>query len=229
MSNTIANQLENTLNQITVAAKLAQRDPATIQLLAVSKTKPVSDLVLAYQAGQRHFGENYVQEGTEKTQALAHLNDIVWHFIGPIQSNKSKFIAEHFAWCHSIDRLKIAQRLNNQRLPSQDPLQICIQINIDHEESKAGIAPEELMSMAAQIAEMEHLTLRGIMAIPKASADYDTQLSSFSRLAALFGQLKTRYPQVDTLSMGMSSDLNAAIAAGSTMVRVGTGIFGKRQ
>ncbi|MDG1255348.1 MAG: YggS family pyridoxal phosphate-dependent enzyme [Glaciecola sp.] len=229
MSNTIANHLENTLYQISVAAKLAQRDPATIQLLAVSKTKPVSDLVLAYQAGQRHFGENYVQEGVEKTLALAHLNDIIWHFIGPIQSNKSKFIAQHFAWCHSIDRLKIAQRLNNQRLPSQAPLQICIQINIDNEASKAGIAPEDLMSIAAEIEQMEHLTLRGIMAIPKASDDYATQLSSFGRLAALYEQLKTRYPQVDTLSMGMSGDLNAAIASGSTMVRVGTGIFGKRQ
>ena len=229
MSNTIANHLENTLNQISVAAKLAQRDPASIQLLAVSKTKPVSDLVLAYQAGQRHFGENYVQEGVEKTEALAHLNDIIWHFIGPIQSNKSKFIAQHFTWCHSIDRSKIAQRLNNQRLPSQDPLQICIQINIDDEASKAGIAPEDLMSIAAEIEQMEHLTLRGIMAIPKASDDYTTQLSSFSRLAALYEQLKTHYPQVDTLSMGMSGDLNAAIASGSTMVRVGTGIFGKRQ
>lgn len=229
MSNTIANQLENTLNQITVAAELAQRDPATIQLLAVSKTKPVSDLVLAYQAGQRHFGENYVQEGVEKTQALEHLSDIVWHFIGPLQSNKSKFIAEHFTWCHSIDRLKIAQRLNNQRLASQLPLQICIQINIDHEDSKAGIMLEELLPIAEAISKMEHLTLRGIMAIPKASNDYATQLSSFTRLAALYEQLKTLYPQVDTLSMGMSGDLNAAIAAGSTMVRVGTGIFGKRQ
>ena len=228
MSNTIAHNIENILSQITVLAQHAGRDPATIQLLAVSKTKPVSDLVLAYEAGQRHFGENYVQEGVEKVHALAHLSDVVWHFIGPIQSNKSKYIAECFDWCHSIDRLKIAQRLNNQRPAHQPPLQVCIQVNIDNEESKAGISAEELPAIAAQIAQMPHLNLRGIMAIPKATSIVEEQRDSFERLAQLYQTLHSDYPNVDTLSMGMSGDIGPAIQAGSTMVRVGTGIFGQR-
>ncbi len=228
MHNTIANHLQNTLSQISVAAKQANRDPADIQLLAVSKTKPVSDLVLAYQAGQRHFGENYVQEGVDKVLALAHLNDLTWHFIGPIQSNKSKFIAQHFAWCHSIDRLKIAQRLNNQRPQDLAPLNVCIQINIDNEPTKAGIMPEALLETAAAIAELPNLRLRGIMAIPQATPDVAQQTATFLHLQRLFNQLTERYCDVDTLSMGMSGDLAPAIAAGSTMVRVGTGIFGAR-
>ncbi len=152
MSNTIAQNIENILSQITVLAQDADREPASVQLLAVSKTKPISDVIQAYDAGQRHFGENYVQEGVEKVHALAHLSDLVWHFIGPIQSNKSKFIAECFDWCHSIDRLKIAQRLNNQRTVDQKPLKVCIQVNIDNEVTKAGITPEELPAIASQIA-----------------------------------------------------------------------------
>lgn len=228
MSNTIAQNIENILSKITVLAQDADRDAATIQLLAVSKTKPVCDLIQAYEAGQRHFGENYVQEGVDKISALVHLSDIVWHFIGPIQSNKSKFIAEHFDWCQSVDRLKIAQRLNNQRSPEQQPLQICIQINIDNEISKAGITPAELPTIAAQIVQMPHLKLRGIMAIPRATSIVAEQRESFARLAQLYQTLQNRYPDIDTLSMGMSGDIRPAIESGSTMVRVGTGIFGHR-
>ena len=228
MSNTIAQNIENILSQITVLAQDADREPASVQLLAVSKTKPISDVIQAYDAGQRHFGENYVQEGVEKVHALAHLSDLVWHFIGPIQSNKSKFIAECFDWCHSIDRLKIAQRLNNQRTVDQKPLKVCIQVNIDNEVTKAGITPEELPAIASQIAQMPQLTLRGIMAIPKATSIITEQRDSFERLAHLYQALQTDFPDVDTLSMGMSGDIGPAIEAGSTMVRVGTGIFGQR-
>ena len=161
-------------------------------------------------------------------KVVAHLSDLVWHFIGPIQSNKSKFIAECFDWCHSIDRLKIAQRLNNQRAVDQKPLQVCIQVNIDNEVTKAGITPEELPAIASQIAQMPQLTLRGIMAIPKATSIITEQRDSFERLAHLYQALQTNFPDVDTLSMGMSGDIGPAIEAGSTMVRVGTGIFGQR-
>lgn len=228
MPNTIAERLQATLSAIAKAAELAQRPASDIQLLAVSKTKPVSDIMLAYTAGQRHFGENYVQEGVAKTEELAHLSDLVWHFIGPIQSNKSAFVAKNFSWCHSIDRLKIAKRLSAQRPEALPALNVCIQVNINMEETKSGFAPEEVSSAAQIIAALPNLNLRGLMAIPKASQSEPELAATFAALHDMFTDLQTHYPSVDTLSMGMSSDLELAVASGSTMVRVGTGIFGAR-
>lgn len=215
--------------QIQEACQRAQRAPSEVCLLAVSKTKPVSDIEHAYRAGQRHFGENYVQEGVEKITTLAHLPEVTWHFIGPLQSNKTKEVASHFDWMHSIDRLKIARRLDEQRPVGLPPLQVLIQINIDDEASKAGIRLDALTEFAAQLSAFEHLTLRGVMAIPKAYASEAEQCASFSRLASAFHQLQGSYPSVDTLSLGMSGDLEPAIAHGSTMVRIGTAIFGQRK
>lgn len=225
---TIADRLERAQQKLEQACQEANRAPNTVQLLAVSKTKPVSDIVLAYEAGQRMFGENYVQEGVEKVQALAAYKDIQWHFIGPLQSNKTKLVAEHFDWMQSIDRLKIAQRLNTQRPFYKAPLNICIQVNIDNEGTKSGVTADQVLPLAAQVSELENLQLRGLMAIPFAAKNNDTLLSSFSKMQQLFNQLKSRYSNIDTLSMGMSGDTAAAIAQGSTMVRLGTAIFGAR-
>lgn len=228
MPNTIAERLQATLSSIAKAADLAQRPASDIQLLAVSKTKPVSDIMLAYAAGQRHFGENYVQEGVAKTEELAHISDLVWHFIGPIQSNKSALVAKNFSWCHSIDRLKIAKRLSAQRPEDLPPLNVCIQVNINLEETKSGFTLEEVMHAAEIIAALPNINLRGLMAIPKASQSDQELAATFASLNTMFTDLQTHYPSVDTLSMGMSGDLDLAVAAGSTMVRVGTGIFGAR-
>ena len=224
---TIAERLKSAYQTIKQSALDAHRPTNAVKLLAVSKTKPVSDIVQAYEAGQRLFGENYVQEAVDKIQALAHCRDIEWHFIGPIQSNKTRLIAEHFHWVHSIDRLKIAQRLNEQRSPYRI-LDFCIQVNVDDEASKAGIAVDEVMAFAAQLAELPNLRLRGLMCIPQAQASRQQQIQSFATMAQLFNQLREQYPQVDTLSMGMSDDMALAILHGSTMVRLGTAIFGTR-
>lgn len=226
---TIANRLQHARNTIGSTARNAGRDPNHITLLAVSKTKPISDIKEAFQAGQRCFGENYVQEGVEKIQALSDLSSIQWHFIGPLQSNKTRVVAEHFAWVQSLDRLKIAQRLNEQRPHNLPALQVCIQVNISEEESKAGIVSEQVSAFAAQIAALPRLCLRGLMAIPAATQDQQTQADAFAKMSALFHQLQQRYNRVDTLSMGMSGDLQPAIHAGSTMVRIGTAIFGERE
>lgn len=207
----------------------AQRSPEQVSVLAVSKTKPASDIMAAYQAGQRRFGENYVQEGIEKIQLLAELEDIEWHFIGPLQSNKSKDVANHFDWMQSLDRVKIAKRLNDQRPADKQPLQVLIQVNIDDEKSKSGITLDALADFSKALEPLEHLQLRGLMAIPKANASEAQQHTSFSALRQAFDDLKARYPQVDTLSLGMSNDLDEAISHGSTMVRIGTAIFGQRQ
>ena len=228
MPNTIAERLQATLSSIAKAADLAQRPASDIQLLAVSKTKPVSDIMLAYAAGQRHFGENYVQEGVAKTEELAHISDLVWHFIGPIQSNKSALVAKNFSWCHSIDRLKIAKRLSAQRPADLPPLNVCIQVNINLEATKSGFTPEEVMHAAEMIAALPNVNLRGLMAIPKASQSDEELAATFASLHTMFTDLHTHYSSIDTLSMGMSGDLDLAVAAGSTMVRVGTGIFGAR-
>ncbi|MGR6841355.1 YggS family pyridoxal phosphate-dependent enzyme [Aliivibrio wodanis] len=207
------------------------RRPNSVQLLAVSKTKPIELLEQAINIGQRAFGENYVQEGVEKVQYFQqHHADIQleWHFIGPIQSNKTRPIAEHFDWVHSVDRLKIAQRLNEQRPDNLGELNVLIQVNISSEESKSGTTSEEVMELAAAINEMPNLTLRGLMSIPANVSNYDEQLAAFTQLASIQNQLRAQYPQVDTLSMGMSGDMDAAIEAGSTMVRIGTAIFGVR-
>ncbi|WP_028114179.1 YggS family pyridoxal phosphate-dependent enzyme [Ferrimonas kyonanensis] len=225
---TIADQLSLAQQRIAQSARNSDRHPDQITLLAVSKTKPAPLLQQAYDAGQRHFGENYLQEALEKQQQLAEL-PIVWHFIGPIQSNKTRPIAQHFDWVHSVDRLKIAQRLSEQRPATLPPLNLCIQVNVSHEASKSGVAADELMLLAEQIHDMPNLTLRGVMAIPMASDDPAHQRQQFSQVKKLFNELKSRFSGIDTLSMGMSGDLDAAIEQGSTMVRLGTAIFGARK
>lgn len=214
--------------RISAAAQSNKRDPNNIQLLAVSKTKPVSDIISAYNAGQRSFGENYVQESVEKIQSLRDKKDICWHFIGPLQSNKSKFIAEYFDWMHSLDRLKIAKRLHEQRSAHQLPLKVCVQVNIDDETSKAGIAPSEVLDFVEQLQEYSRIQCRGLMTIPKAGVSDDERKQSFAKMQVLFAQCAERFEHFDTLSMGMSDDLDIAVQYGSTMVRVGTAIFGKR-
>lgn len=227
--------IKQNINQITLqienSVQKCGRRPDSVQLLAVSKTKPIELLEQAMDVGQRAFGENYVQEGVEKVQYFqSNHADIAleWHFIGPIQSNKTRPIAEHFDWVHSVDRLKIAQRLNEQRPDNLGELNVLIQVNISSEESKSGTTSEEVMELAAAINEMPNLTLRGLMSIPANVSNYDEQLAAFTQLASIQNQLRAQYPQVDTLSMGMSGDMDAAIEAGSTMVRIGTAIFGTR-
>ncbi|MBU3018295.1 YggS family pyridoxal phosphate-dependent enzyme [Paraglaciecola agarilytica] len=225
---TIAERLKIALKTITQSVCEANRPANSVKLLAVTKTKPVSDIVQAYEAGHRLFGENYVQEGVDKIQQLSELDDIEWHFIGPLQSNKTRPVAENFDWVHSIDRLKIAQRLNDQR-SAHKKLNVCIQVNIDNEASKAGVPTEDVNLLAEQISNMPNLTLRGLMTIPKAQQNAEMQRKSLSAMNALFVQLQTKYPQIDTLSMGMSNDMQLAIECGSTMVRIGSAIFGSRQ
>lgn len=225
---TIAERLKSALQTLHHSAQQVNRCVDDVTLLAVSKTKPVSDIQLAYAAGQRQFGENYVQEGVEKIQQLQNLTDISWHFIGPLQSNKSKLVAEHFDWVQSVDRFKIAKRLSDQRPANLPPLQVCIQLNIEQEHTKSGIDAQQLLALAEQIQTLPNLTLRGLMAIPQKTDDGQQQQQTFRQLQALFQQLKALYPQVDTLSMGMSADAEMAIANGSTMVRLGTAIFGAR-
>ncbi len=226
----IAHNIAQIQRQISAAAQRCGRLPEEVTLLAVSKTKPASALEEAIAAGQRAFGENYVQEGVEKIQhfAKAGVSGLAWHFIGPLQSNKSRLVAEHFDWCHTIDRLRIAARLSEQRPAEMAPLNVLIQINISDEHSKSGIAPEELDALAAQVVELPGLRLRGLMAIPAPESDWQRQFAVASQMAVAFTRLKSRYPGVDTLSLGMTDDMDAAIAAGSTMVRIGTAIFGAR-
>ncbi|MEM6162336.1 YggS family pyridoxal phosphate-dependent enzyme [Erwinia sp. P6884] len=223
----IQHNLQHVRERISAAATRCGRDPQEITLLAVSKTKPAGAVEEAFAAGQCCFGENYVQEGVEKVQALAN-PALIWHFIGPLQSNKSRLVAENFAWCHTVDRLKIAARLNEQRPEALPPLNVLIQINISDEQSKSGIMLEALNGLAQGIAVLPRLTLRGLMAIPAPEADYDRQLAVCQKMAEAFHALKKDYPTVDTLSLGMSDDMDAAIAAGSTLVRIGTAIFGAR-
>ena len=225
---TIAERLNSAQKGIQQAATNAHRPPNSVKLLAVSKTKPVSDIMDAYNAGQRLFGENYVQEGVEKTKELAHLSDIEWHMIGPIQSNKTKVVAEHFDWVQSVDREKIARRLNEQRPDNLAPLNVCIQLNIDDEDSKSGVTPDALDELVKFIESQDKLTLRGLMAIPKANPSAEEQQRTFGKLKELFDHYHTSMSNFDTLSVGMSGDMVEAIENGSTMVRIGTAIFGKR-
>ena len=224
---TIAERLKSALESLKQTVKNANRAPNSVQLLAVSKTKPVSEIVLAYEAGQRLFGENYVQEGVEKIQSLQELSDIEWHFIGPLQSNKTRPVAEHFDWVQSIDRQKIAQRLNDQR-SAHKKLNVLIQVNVDNEESKSGVSVDEVKPLAQAIQQMPNLTLRGLMAIPSAANNDQQQTLSFTKMQKVFTELQSEYPNIDTLSMGMSADMQNAIHCGSTMVRLGTAIFGPR-
>ncbi|HDL7424846.1 TPA: YggS family pyridoxal phosphate-dependent enzyme [Yersinia enterocolitica] len=228
---TIEQNLQDVRAKIAAAARNCGRSPEEVTLLAVSKTKPVSAIEEAIAAGQYAFGENYVQEGVDKIHYFAesaHASLLEWHFIGPLQSNKSRLVAENFAWCHTVDRLKIAQRLSAQRPPEMPALNILIQVNISDEQSKSGITLAELPALAASISELPHVHLRGLMAIPAPETDYQRQLAVFEQMNQAFLTLKASYPQMDTLSMGMTDDMAAAIAAGSTLVRIGTAIFGSR-
>ena len=214
-------------HQIEQAATEFNRETSNISLLAVSKRKPSSDLRSAYNCGQKDFGENFLQEAQAKMRDLADL-DIVWHFIGPVQSNKTRALAESFDWVHCVDRLKIAQRLSNQRPESMSPLNICIQVNIDLETSKSGVAPGDIIALAKAIRNLPQIKLRGLMAIPAQRSNFESQREPFAKLKQALQDLQQHGFDCDTLSMGMSHDMQAAIAEGSTLVRIGTAIFGER-
>ncbi|WP_043530850.1 YggS family pyridoxal phosphate-dependent enzyme [Litchfieldella xinjiangensis] len=217
--------------RLAAALRQAGRSADAARLLAVSKTKPDAMVRDTYLAGQRDFGENYLQEALDKQEALADLQDIVWHLIGPLQSNKTRAVAEHFAWVHSVDREKIARRLDEQRPDALPPLNICLQVNVSGEPSKSGVTLDELEPLAAAVMNMPHLVLRGLMAIPAPATSFEEQRAPLAALRKALERLQMRYPQapLDTLSMGMSDDLEAAVAEGATLVRLGTAIFGARQ
>ena len=223
----IKNNLESVRQRIAASCSACGRDPAQVGLLAVSKTFGPEAVAQAYAAGQAAFGENYIQEAVEKIQALADL-PLQWHCIGPVQSNKTRLVAEHFDWVQSIDRLKIAERLSAQRPTARGPLQVCIQVNIDGGPSKSGVPAQEALALARAVAALPGLRLRGIMTIPEPAASEQATLSVHRRAKELFEQLRSAGLDLDTLSMGMSADLEAAIQAGSTLVRVGSAIFGAR-
>jgi pyridoxal phosphate enzyme (YggS family) len=224
---TIATQLQTVRARMAAACLAAGRDPHDVRLLAVSKTFGPDAVAEAYAAGQTAFGENYIQEAVEKMAALSHL-PLEWHCIGPIQSNKTRLVAQHFAWAHTVDRLKIAQRLSEQRPPELTPLQVCIQVNVDGGPTKSGVAPAEALVLAQEVAALPRLRLRGLMCIPEPAPDFEASRALFMRAKDLFDQINEAGLQLDTLSMGMTADLEAAIHAGSTLVRVGTAIFGGR-
>ena len=224
----IEHNLQQVRERIAAAAARCGPPPQEITRPSGSKTQPRSAIAEGLGAGQRAFGENYVQEGVEKVAELAAHPDLQWHFIGPLQSNKSRLVAENFAWCHTVDRLRIAQRLNDQRPAALPPLNVLIQVNISDEHSKSGIMLEAVAGLAQQIAALPRLRLRGLMAIPAPEQDYARQLAVCQQMASAFRALQQDYPGVDTLSLGMSDDMDAAIAAGSTMVRIGTAVFGAR-
>ena len=235
--NQIAMNLVQVQERIELAALAAKREPEEIELLAVSKTFPAAVVEEAMHAGQSAFGENYVQEAVEKILKLSKLRPwLTWHFIGPLQSNKTREVAEHFDWVHSVDRLKIAERLSSQRgeFPELAPLQVCVQVNVSEEESKSGITLSEAETLCNAISQLPHVVLRGLMAIPAPTDNPADQREAFATVRACFEHIQDAHARepgfqfFDTLSMGMSDDLEAAIAEGSTMVRIGTAIFGKR-
>lgn len=223
----IAENLHHVQTRITQACTQAGRARDAVRLLAVSKTFGADMVAQAHAAGQTAFGENYIQEAVEKIQALKYL-PLEWHCIGPIQSNKTRLVADHFDWVHTIDRLKIAQRLSEQRPAHLEPLQVCIQVNVDGGASKSGVAPSDALVLAQAVAVLPRLRLRGIMCIPEPAPDFIAACAVFSGARALFDNMRLTGLPVDTLSMGMSADLEAAIASGSTLVRVGSAIFGQR-
>jgi pyridoxal phosphate enzyme (YggS family) len=228
---TIAEKLQAVDASIVAAANAAGRPPESVHCLAVSKTFGAQDVLAAVAAGQTRFGENYLQEAIDKIahlQALAPQVALEWHFIGPIQSNKTRPIAAHFSWVHTVERFKIAQRLSEQRPPELGPLQICLQVNISGEASKSGATPEQLPELARQVAALPNLRLRGLMAIPEPQDDPLLQRAAFARVRTLFEQLRAQGIELDTLSMGMSADMAAAILEGATIVRIGSAIFGSR-
>jgi pyridoxal phosphate enzyme (YggS family) len=222
----IAHNIQRVQTRIQSACLAAGRDPASVRLLVVSKTFGPEAVREAYAAGQRAFGENYIQEGVDKIQALKDLS-VEWHCIGPIQSNKTRLVAEHFDWVHSIDRLKTAERLSAQRPPNLAPLQVCIQVNLDGGENKSGVAPDQALALAQAVAELPNLQLRGIMTIPEPGDDAATH-AVHAHAHAVWQALQSEGLALDTLSMGMTADLEIAVQEGSTMVRVGTAIFGRR-
>ncbi len=230
----ISENLQLVQHRIANSAQAAGRDPASITLLAVSKTFDVQAVLAAAQAGQRAFGENYVQEAIDKIAATRDMREhnpdlqLEWHFIGPIQSNKTRQIAEHFDWVHSVDRLKIAQRLSEQRPADMPPLQICLQVNVSGEATKSGLEPEALLELARAVVLLPNIRLRGLMAIPEPTEDVQQQCAAFAKLRFMQNDLQAVGIQTDTLSMGMSADMDAAIAEGATIVRIGTAIFGVR-
>ncbi len=213
--------------RIELCAQACHRDKKEIQLLAVSKTRPVSEIRAALACGQHHFGENYLQEAQAKIAALGG-EPICWHFIGPIQTNKTRAIANSFDWVHSVDRLKVARRLSEQRNPDMPPLNICLQVNVGAETTKAGLSPDEVCTVANEVASLNRLRLRGLMTIPRATSDVGEQRLQFRQLRNLLQSLQLKFPNLDTLSMGMSNDLEAAITEGATWLRIGTAIFGPR-
>ncbi len=225
--NTIAQRLAQIRTRITAAEQRYQRPPGSVKLLAVSKTRPIEELQALQELGQHYFAENYLQDALPK---IAHLNeDTEWHFIGPLQSNKTRAVAEHFHWIHTLERLKIARRLNQQRPDSLPPLNVCIQVNISADPDKSGLNPEAAEVLADELLELPRLRLRGLMTLPRRESEIEQQRPAFRQLHALYVQLGQRGFALDTLSMGMTHDLEAAIAEGSTLVRIGSGIFGSRK
>jgi pyridoxal phosphate enzyme (YggS family) len=226
----IGEQLQQVKNRIATACAAAGREVGSVRLLAVSKTFGPEAVAAAHAAGQGAFGENYIQEAIGKIEALAALRgELEWHCIGPLQSNKTRVVAEHFDWVHSVDRQKIAERLSAQRPAHLAPLQVCLQVNVDGGANKSGVTPEEALALAHEVAVLPRLQLRGLMAIPEPTLDFAAQRALFMRAAAVYERIRNAGIALDTLSLGMSADLEAAIAAGSTMVRVGTAIFGGRR
>lgn len=228
--NALPESLASARERLRRALEDAGRSPTSATLLAVSKTKPAEMLREAWQHGQREFGENYLQEALDKQAALEDLDGIVWHFIGPLQSNKTRAVAEQFAWVHSVDRLKIAKRLSEQRPAALPPLNVCLQVNISREASKSGVLPEDALALAQEIAALPGLALRGLMAIPAPAETLEAQRQPLAALRQLLEELQAALPEapLDTLSMGMSDDLEAAVLEGATLVRLGTAIFGAR-
>ena len=228
--NALHKSLASARERLRRALEDAGRSPTSATLLAVSKTKPAEMLREAWQHGQREFGENYLQEALDKQAALEDLDGIVWHFIGPLQSNKTRAVAEQFAWVHSVDRLKIAKRLSEQRPAALPPLNVCLQVNISREASKSGVLPEDALALAQEIAALPGLALRGLMAIPAPAETLEAQRQPLAALRQLLEELQAALPEapLDTLSMGMSDDLEAAVLEGATLVRLGTAIFGAR-
>ncbi|MGP1958394.1 MAG: YggS family pyridoxal phosphate-dependent enzyme [Arsenophonus sp.] len=226
--NKIKQNLIDVKNSIIQTANKYHRFPEDITLLAVSKNKSYCEIQDAIDSGQYQFGENYLQEGIRKIEYFSNIQNLTWHFIGVLQTNKSRLIAKYFDWCHTIDRFKIAERLNNQRPLNKSPLNVLIQINISNDINKSGITEKDLDKLASEIVVLPNLKLRGLMAIPAQNNEPNQQILIYSRMEDLFNQLKKKYKDIDTLSIGMSADFNITIAYGSTLIRIGTAIFGSR-
>ncbi len=225
--NTIAQRLAQIRARITQAEQRYQREPGSVSLLAVSKTRPIEELRTLQALGQQAFAENYLQDALPKIDEIK--DELEWHFIGPLQSNKTRPVAEHFHWLHTLERLKIARRLNEQRPASLPPLNVCIQVNISADPDKSGVTPEQAETLARALTELPRLRLRGLMTLPRQTGDIEHQRQPFRELHELYKHLRQSGFKLDTLSMGMTNDLEAAIAEGSTLVRIGTGLFGPRK